>query len=112
MKLLVVALAFLSGVSAINLRAVAHDVWEHIKTENPLSIAERDAVGTALTNALGVLNGDQKPASKLVTCLKLFPNKRQEGESDALWNSCKDVITPGTAMNLIAMSELYFFMCI
>ena len=104
--LLVSAIALLSGVNAINLKSAAHDLWEKIKTDNPLSIADRDAVGTALTNALGVLNGDQKPASKLVTCLKLFPNKKQEGESDALWNSCKEVVTPGSAMNLIARSEL------
>lgn len=101
-------LSFLIGsVAAINIKDISFSSLTSIETglKNPLSAAERNAVGTALTNALGVLNGNQKPAGKLETCLKLFPNKKQEDESDALWTSCKEVLTPGSYLNMLAQKQ-------
>ena len=103
--------AAVAPAAAINLNLKG--LWQQTELAvadamRPLSASDRNAVGTALTNALGVLNGDQKPASKLVTCLKLFPNRKQESESNALWESCKEVVTPGTQLNALALSEFYF----
>jgi len=63
--------------------------------KSPLSTAEKNKVGAALTNALSVLKGDTKATSKLSACLGLFPDKKQGKESDALWNSCKDSFSTG-----------------
>jgi len=100
--------AAVAPAAAINLNLKG--LWQQTELAvadamRPLSTSDRNAVGTALTNALGVLNGNQKPASKLVTCLKLFPNRKQESESNALWESCKEVVTPGTQLNALALKQ-------
>lgn len=62
-------------------------------SKHPLTTSERDAVGAALSNALGVLSGKVKSGSKFDTCSSLFPNGApSDAASNASWQACKDVV--------------------
>eukprot|EP00416_Gambierdiscus_australes_P032145 CAMPEP_0171090886 /NCGR_PEP_ID=MMETSP0766_2-20121228/32117_1 /TAXON_ID=439317 /ORGANISM="Gambierdiscus australes, Strain CAWD 149" /LENGTH=202 /DNA_ID=CAMNT_0011548927 /DNA_START=48 /DNA_END=656 /DNA_ORIENTATION=- len=60
----------------------------------PLSSSEKDAVGNALSRALGVLNGKIKSgSSKYDICARLFPDGAPaEPSADVTWQSCKDLV--------------------
>jgi hypothetical protein len=57
----------------------------------PLTTQERDAVGAALSNALGVLSGKVKSGDKFSICSNLFPDGPPSAPAtDATWQACKD----------------------
>jgi len=69
---------------------------KHIK--QPLSGAEQQAVGEALSHALGVMSGKQKSGSKYEICSQMFPDgPPADAAKDASWQSCKSVLGRGGA---------------
>mmetsp|Transcript_61593 Transcript_61593/g.118720 ORF Transcript_61593/g.118720 Transcript_61593/m.118720 type:complete len:253 (-) Transcript_61593:45-803(-) len=59
----------------------------------PLSEAERDAVGEALGQALGIMSGKVKSGSKFSICMRMFPDgPPANAAQDVTWQSCKDVL--------------------
>jgi hypothetical protein len=61
--------------------------------KEPLTVAERDAVGAALTNALGVLSGKVKSGDKESICADMFPKGAPANAgSDPSWQACKGVV--------------------
>eukprot|EP00419_Tripos_fusus_P033517 CAMPEP_0172779596 /NCGR_PEP_ID=MMETSP1074-20121228/202501_1 /TAXON_ID=2916 /ORGANISM="Ceratium fusus, Strain PA161109" /LENGTH=309 /DNA_ID=CAMNT_0013616559 /DNA_START=98 /DNA_END=1026 /DNA_ORIENTATION=+ len=59
----------------------------------PLSEAERDAVGEALGQALGIMSGKVKSDSKFSICMRMFPDgPPANAAQDVTWQSCKDVL--------------------
>jgi hypothetical protein len=57
----------------------------------PLTTQQRDAVGAALSNALGVLSGKTKSGDKFSICSNLFPDGPPSAPaSDPTWQACKD----------------------
>lgn len=64
---------------------------KHGLVRQPLTAQERDAVGAALSNALGVLSGKVKSGDKFSICSNLFPDgPPSDASSDASWQACKD----------------------
>merc|ERR1719296_615762 len=64
---------------------------KHIK--QPLSGAEQQAVGEALSHALGVMSGKQKSGSKYEICSQMFPDGAPaDAAKDVSWQSCKSVL--------------------
>lgn len=65
----------------------------------PLSTSERETVGQALGQALGVLSGKVKSGSKYSICMDMFPggSPPPNAASDPTWQSCKGVVRPGGA---------------
>lgn len=65
----------------------------------PLSSSERESVGQALGQALGVLSGKVKSGSKYSICMDMFPggSPPPNAASDPTWQSCKGVVRPGSA---------------
>lgn len=57
---------------------------------DPLTGSERDAVGAALSQALGVLSGKVKSGDKFSICSNMFPDGAPADASDASWQACKD----------------------
>mmetsp|Transcript_34672 Transcript_34672/g.68405 ORF Transcript_34672/g.68405 Transcript_34672/m.68405 type:complete len:252 (+) Transcript_34672:83-838(+) len=70
----------------------------------PLTEAERNAVGDALGQALGVMSGKVKSDSKLSICMRMFPDGPPANSAqDPTWQSCKDVLpTTGRRASLIS----------
>jgi len=61
--------------------------------KHPLTSGEQEAVGAALSNALGVLSGKVKSGNKYDICSNLFPSGAPaDAASDASWQACKGVI--------------------
>jgi len=59
----------------------------------PLSEAERNAVGNALGEALGIMSGKVKSDSKFSICMRMFPDgPPANAAQDVTWQSCKDVL--------------------
>lgn len=69
----------------------------HVEQKSPLTSAEKAAVGKALGDAISALKGNRS-ASKMESCLKLFPDRKQGTESEALWLSCKDELVSAGLM--------------
>lgn len=65
-------------------------------SRTPLTAAEKEAVGAALSNALGVMSGKVKSEDKFTICSNMFPNGSPSDTSDASWQSCKDSL-PSTS---------------
>eukprot|EP00747_Dinoflagellata_sp_TGD_P165226 gnl/TRDRNA2_/TRDRNA2_186232_c0_seq1.p1 gnl/TRDRNA2_/TRDRNA2_186232_c0~~gnl/TRDRNA2_/TRDRNA2_186232_c0_seq1.p1 ORF type:complete len:196 (-),score=41.41 gnl/TRDRNA2_/TRDRNA2_186232_c0_seq1:121-708(-) len=69
----------------------------------PLSSRDKAAVGNALNGAIAVLSGKAAAGSKWSSCNGLFPRGRPEaGDSQAVWNSCKDVLSGVKRGSLLA----------
>jgi len=62
------------------------------KVSEPLTAAEKEAVGTALTNALGVMSGKVKSGDKFSICSNMFPEGAPADSADASWQACRDVL--------------------
>merc|ERR1712150_60873 len=63
--------------------------WNHHGT-NPLTDSDRQAVGNALSQALGVMSGKIKSGSKFQICMDMFPNGApSNADSDPTWQACK-----------------------
>jgi len=58
----------------------------------PLTGAEKEAVGAALSNALGVLSGKSKSGDKFTICSNMFPDGAPTDGNDASWRACKDTL--------------------
>lgn len=63
----------------------------------PLTGAEKEAVGAALSNALGVLSGKVKSGNKFDICSNLFPDGAPADRKDASWQACKDELPSQSA---------------
>eukprot|EP00929_Paragymnodinium_shiwhaense_P120001 TRINITY_DN91916_c0_g1_i1.p1 TRINITY_DN91916_c0_g1~~TRINITY_DN91916_c0_g1_i1.p1 ORF type:complete len:236 (+),score=71.38 TRINITY_DN91916_c0_g1_i1:59-766(+) len=60
---------------------------------DPLTSSQRQAVGKALSDALGVMSGKVKSGSKYSICADMFPNGAPaDAASNPSWNSCKSLI--------------------
>jgi len=70
----------------------------------PLSDREKEAVGSALENALGVLSGKTKSGSMFDICSDLFSDGPPANKNDATWNACKNVL-PATSGSLLAFKQ-------
>merc|ERR1719272_541123 len=61
------------------------------RQRHPLSSSDRNAVGKALTDALGVMSGKTQSASKYDSCLSLFPKGAPaDADNNPEWFACKD----------------------
>jgi hypothetical protein len=59
--------------------------------QQPMTSEEKNAVGAALSNALGVLSGKVKSGDKFSICSNLFPDGPPANPAkDASWQACKD----------------------
>jgi len=64
---------------------------QRVVVHHPITTEERDVVGAALSNALGVLSGKVKSGDKFSICSNLFPDGPPAvSAGDATWQACKD----------------------
>lgn len=62
----------------------------------PLTSAEKAAVGNALAQALGVMSGKVKSGDKFEICMEMFPNGAPPNAAqDATWQSCRNELPAG-----------------
>jgi len=66
-----------------------------VAVAGPLSSSEKQAVGDALSEALGVMSGKVQSQSKLMTCMNMFPDGKAppNAAKDVMWNTCKDELS-------------------
>ena len=69
---------------------------KRVLRKTPLTAAEKEAVGAALSNALGVMSGKVKSEDKFTICSNMFPNGAPTDAADASWQACKDSL-PSTS---------------
>lgn len=69
-----------------------------------LTDREKEAVGGALENALGVLSGKKKSGSMFDICTDMFADGPPANKKDATWVACKDVL-PSTSGSLLAFKQ-------
>uniref|UniRef100_A0A7S2MWW2 Uncharacterized protein n=1 Tax=Alexandrium andersonii TaxID=327968 RepID=A0A7S2MWW2_9DINO len=83
------ALTLLLLASATQLAAARH---ASAGARGPLSSSEKQAVGEALSKALGVVSDKAEPRSKYTICADLFPTGEPANPDDATWQSCKGLL--------------------
>ena len=64
-----------------------------------MTAVEKEAVGAALSNALGVLSGKEKSGDKFTICSNLFPDGAPRDANDASWQACKDELPSQHSFN-------------
>jgi len=91
--------------SAFRFIAVLAVTGSAVGDDHPLSDSEKEAVGGALSTALGVLSGKAKSGSKFSICSNLFADgPPADAATDASWQACKNVL-PSTSGSLLAYRQ-------
>jgi len=68
-----------------------------VGARGPLTTEERNAVGKALSDALGVMSGKVQAGSKYSICTDMFPKgPPANAASNPSWNSCKSLLGYGS----------------
>lgn len=59
----------------------------------PMTSAEKNAVGAALSDALGVMSGKVQSGSKFSICMQMFPDgPPPNAAKDVSWQTCKGIV--------------------
>jgi len=63
------------------------------KQRQPLTAAQRNKIGNALSESLSVMSGKKAPPDMYQSCMQIFPKGKPEDTSSPMWKACKDELT-------------------